>query len=408
MKLWMGYGAGILLGIFLGLWLPAGETAVYDVIAFFAELSLNIGQYMIVPLLFFLVPVSVFSLRQDRKLLRVVGKTMLLLVISSVAAVVLAVLIVLALSPQRVPIIMAEAAVTAVPDWQQILLRIFPENAAAAIEGSYLLPALVLSLFLGFGFTASHSFSEPVLDFFDSAARLMYTLNAWIVSFMSVLLVPLTAAFIMQMRVMDELHLFSELLFVIGFTVMILVLVLIPVLVYLLAQQRNPVHFLSAILPALLTAGISGNHMFALATLMRTGRNNQGISRKAESLVFSFTTIFLRAGTALVSMIAFIVILRSYSSLEISIAQVLAVGISAVGFSFILGAVPGADILVMLSILAGIHGRGINEGYLILLPVIPVLYRAGTILDVAFAAAIAQISAVSEHLCKFVPQHDFV
>ncbi|THB67050.1 MAG: hypothetical protein D6B26_02035 [Spirochaetaceae bacterium] len=218
----------------------------------------------------------------------------------------------------------------------------------------------------------------------------------------------LTAYSILLIRDIREPGLFLELLFVVVFSAGLVLFVVIPFAVYILGRRKNPAVFLFSIMPPVLAALVSGNHMFSLATLMRTGRQNQGVSRKAESVVFSLTTLLCRAGTAMVVMIAFIVVLRSYSSLEISIAQVLLVALSAIFISFVIGGIPGGDMLLFLGLLSGLHSRGIPEGYLILLPLIPLLLRIGAALDVAVAAGIAQVVGYQEHLCKNVAPHDFL
>lgn len=236
----------------------------------------------------------------------------------------------------------------------------------------------------------------------------MYTLTGWIVSITGVLLIALTTRLVLQLRSISEIGLFSEVLFAVFFSAGLVLLIGIPLAVFLLAKGHSPVQFLFAILPPVLAAGISGSHVFSLTTLMRTGRNNQGVSRKAESVVFGMTTLLCRAGTAMVSMIVFIVVLRSYSSLEISLLRIAAVGGSTLLLSFLLGNIPGGNLLIFLALLSSLHGRGIPDSYLILLPLVPVLSRIGVALDIAVAAAIAQIVGIQEHACKSVAPHDFI
>lgn len=407
MKLWMRYSAGIVLGIVVGSVLPIGDGTI---IGFLSQLGLNVGRYTILPLLFFLIPVSVFTLLEEKRLASVGLKTLLYIGVAAVAGVMLGGLLVIVLSPQRIPIIMADAAAPHIPVFQELVLQVFPANAMVVLwgEGAYLLPPVVLALLLGFGFAKSHSFSEPVLDMFDSAARLMYTINSWIVAITGILLIPITAEMVLFIRGIDEFGLFSEVLFASLFGAGLVLFIGVPLAVYVLGKRGNPVTFLFSILPPAAAAAVSGNHVFALTTLMRTGRNNQGISRKAESVVYTLSTLFCRAGTAMIAMIAFVVVMRSYSSLEISLFQVVLVGVSTMLISVMLGAMPGGDILVLMALLSTLHGRGIPEGYLILLPLVPLLIRVGAAVDVTVAAAIAQIVGVRSGMCKTVSPHHFI
>ncbi len=410
MKLWIRYMLGIGIGIVFGFLVTNDSSNTVELVSFISEISLNIGRYTIIPLLFFLIPVSIFSLLEEKKLFRVGTKTVFFTVVAGALGVAVGGLMVVVLDPQRIPIIMAEATAPEIPGFQEILLHIFPANAAHVfwMEGAYLLPVAVFASLLGFGFARSHSFSEPVLDFFDSAARLIYTLTSWIVSVTGILLIAITTMFVIQLRSIEELGLFAEVVFAVLFGAGLILFIGIPLAVFLLSKRHNPATFLMAALPPVAAAAASGSHVFSLTTLMRTGRNNQGVSRKAESVIFGITTLFCRAGTAMVAMITFIVVLRSYSSLEISLLQIMGVGVSTFGLSFVLGNIPNGNILVFLALLSGLHGRGIPDGYLILLPLIPILSRVGAALDIAIAAAIAQIVGVQERVCKTVPAREFV
>ncbi len=55
----------------------------------------------------------------------------------------------------------------------------------------------------------------------------------------------------------------------------------------------------------------------------RLSRENLGVPRKVGAVTLPLFAMFGRAGTALTSTIAFFIILKSYSSLEISLEQVL-------------------------------------------------------------------------------------
>lgn len=130
MKLWIRYGVGIGLGLVLGMFMSPDSVNGTGGIVFLAELALNIGRYTVIPLLFFLIPVSIFTLLEERKLLRVAGKTAGYIGAAAAAGVAIGGLMVIVLSPQRIPIIMAETAAPEIPGLTDILLQVFPANAA--------------------------------------------------------------------------------------------------------------------------------------------------------------------------------------------------------------------------------------------------------------------------------------
>jgi aerobic C4-dicarboxylate transport protein len=138
------------------------------------------------------------------------------------------------------------------------------------------------------------------------------------------------------------------------------------------------------------------------------GKENLGVPRSVGSAVFPVAAVFAKGGTALVTAASFILILRSFTALEITFGQVLWVMVATFGISFILGSVPGSGVLVALSLLSSSYGRGMEEVYLILLPIVPILISIGVFLDVVTSAFIGYVVAYSENMRKRIDHLDFV
>ena len=75
----------------------------------------------------------------------------------------------------------------------------------------------------------------------------------------------------------------------------------------------------------------------------------------------------------MVTSVCFIVILRSYSMLEIQMAQVIWVGFWAFLLSFLLGEHPAGGAFLLLTILCIKYGGGYEAGYLLLRGAAPIL-----------------------------------
>jgi len=88
----------------------------------------------------------------------------------------------------------------------------------------------------------------------------------------------------------------------------------------------------------------------------------------------------------MVAAAAFIVIIKSYSSLGITGADVFSIGIRAFGISFLLARHPGDGAYTALAVLCLGYGRGFEAGYLILKPLAFYLIAAGTFVDVMIAS----------------------
>jgi Na+/H+-dicarboxylate symporter len=76
--------------------------------------------------------------------------------------------------------------------------------------------------------------------------------------------------------------------------------------------------------------------------------------------------------------------------------------------SLTLGTVPGLGSYVALSTLCALYGRGLQEGYLILRPIAPLLISFGVLLDVLTSAFISLLVAKHEQIGNDVDVYDFV
>jgi Na+/H+-dicarboxylate symporter len=142
--------------------------------------------------------------------------------------------------------------------------------------------------------------------------------------------------------------------------------------------------------------------------LVKHGKENLGIPRRVGSAVYPLFAIFGRTGTALVASATFLLVLKSYSSLEITFFQVLWTLLFSLLISLTLGTVPGLGSYVALSTLCAFYGRGLQEGYLILRPVAPLLISFGVLLDVLTSAFVSLLVAKHENIAQEVDAYDFV
>ena len=205
-----------------------------------------------------------------------------------------------------------------------------------------------------------------------------------------------------------DLALFKQILIILGLDCALVVFAIFPALLYFLGGQQNPYKWLYAVLAPALTAFFSGDNYLSLVMLAKHGKENLGVPRRVGSAVYSLFAVFGRAGTAMVAGAAFLLILKSYSSLEISFLQVLWTLAFSLFVSLTLGTVPGLGAYVALSILCGIYGRGIQEGYLILRPIAPLLVSSGVLLDVLSSAFVSLLVAKHEQVAEDVEIHDYV
>jgi len=85
----------------------------------------------------------------------------------------------------------------------------------------------------------------------------------------------------------------------------------------------------------------SGNINFTLPVLIRHAKENHGVRRRSSAVTLAVFANFSRAGSAMVAAMALIVIIKSYSSLGVTTADLFFIFVQALGISFLLARHPG-------------------------------------------------------------------
>lgn len=410
MKVWMRLLAGIAIGVVLALYLPqnGGDTA--ELFSRISSLVISIGRYSLFPLLFFGVLMGTTELIADQKILSVYGKAIGLIAATSFVSALIGAAGVMVLAPGRIPPIFQEAPAVDGVNAYDLATRVFPRNFFEALlaEGSFLLPVVLAALVLGVALSYEKSYAETLSATLEGLNRVFYRINAFIVDVLAVGVIAVTAYLVFQVREINDVQIFTQLFLILGISVVTVVFLIYPLLLYLLVGRENPYVWVFGMLSPALTGIVSGDVYFATPSLVRMGRENLGMRRSVGSAVVSLAAVFGRAGTTLVTTASFVVILQSYTALEITFGQVVWVMLSSFGIGFLLGGAPATGVLVGLSMLAGAFGRGMEEVFLILLPALPILTSLGVFMDIMTAGFVMQIVGSSERLRRRLQLLDFV
>ena len=410
MKLWMRILIGSVVGVVLGLYLPLAGGDSLGVIGRITEIVISIGRYALFPLVFFGVTIGIFELRSDRITGQVYGKAALTILATSLAMVVIGTLVVLLLAPRRIPPIFQEALIPSLPAIPELVLVVFPKNlfATFAQSGSYLLPITAAALLIGLVLYVEGANAVPATDVVDSSARIFYRLNSWMVEALAVGMIAVAAYYVMRLRSVSDLQLFVPLVLVVSAIAGFFVLIVFPLIAFFLSDRYSPFAWLYALVNPAIIGFFAGDSYFALGALIRVSKENYGVSRAVAAPTLTLSTIFAKSGSALVVAASFLTVLRSYTALEITVPQVLLVMLLSFSVSFLLGAVPGATVLVGLSVLAQVFGQGIDEIYLILLPALPILTGIAVLTDTVTAAFVTFIVAQWARKRRIVDVLDFI
>ena len=408
MKIWIKLLIGIVLGVFIGFLVNTGE-GMENLLNYLSRLFIQIGRYVIFPMVFFSLIMGTYELKHEKKLLRVYGRILFYLLGSTVILIIIGILSVVIFSPERIPIITEKEKQLQIYGIKEVFLHIFPSNLFRFFvePGNFMLPLVFLAFFLGVNMDFDKQLSRPALQFFDSMSRAFYHANSLVVELFGIAAIGIIAYRVVYFRNVN-MEIFKQLLIILLFDTLFVILAVYPALLHLLGDRVNPYRWLYASLASLVTALITGDEYLSVGMLAKHGKESMGVKRSAGTAVYPVFALFGRAGTAMVTSVSFILILRSYSSLELNFMQYLWVGLFSLLTSFFLFSVPGMGAFVSLAFLSSYYGKGLEDGYLILKPVIPLLVSAGVMVDVLTSSLVSFLIGKSEGLSESGDIENFI
>jgi Na+/H+-dicarboxylate symporter len=388
MKVWIKLLVGSSLGLILGFLLPHENATVVAALSWAEILAIRLGRYALAPLLFFSLAVAIYELRQDNRMWALVFRVAAIIVGAALFLVVFGLIAVIAFPPARIPILIEGQKEAISLDVLSGIHDLFPSNALSALasDGSFLLPLCVLAFFLGAGLSSDKSYSKNVTALLDSMSRISYYVSSFFSEILGAIIIVLAAYWAVRFKGALKAEVFRDLMGLLAAASVLLVAGVVPLFLFLLGPKTNPWKELYAALAPALAAFYSGDTNFTLPVLMKHAKESHGVRRRANVVALTLFGSFGRAGSAMVAAVSLIVIIKSYSSLGVSLSDLFSIAVSAIAVSLLLAKHPGDGAYAALAVLCGSYGRGFEAGYLILKPIAFYLIAVGTFLDVVIAS----------------------
>lgn len=387
MKLWIKYLIAIALGIGAAFILPADSPAVSSLIASFSEFSVRFGRYTLLPLLFFGVSSAVFRLRSTKNLQKTGVWTLMTILGTTLILALLGLFSILLVKLPRIPITGEKMSSLPSIDIKSLVMQLFPYSGFEALQqGAFLLPCFIFAGFAGAGCTTDQNASKPVISFFESAAKLCYSIMSFFIEWLCVGMIAVSAWWMISARQVFASGTYTPLFIMLSVDFVLVIGLIYPLIVHFLCNDQHPYHVVYACITPVITAFFSGDSNLSLPVNLRHARESLGVHQPSSDVTVPLFSIFARGGSALVTTICFVMILRSYSSLGFAFFDILWIFGASVAISLVLSSLPSGGTFVALTILCTMYSRGFEAGYLLLRPATPVFC--------SFAAAFDAVSAI--------------
>ncbi len=387
MRLWVKYLIGIIVGIVAAFLIPADGLQTQSNLNFIVDLVIRFARYSIVPLVFFSAIISTYKLNEEKQLLKTSAWTIGTIVVTSLILVVIGILSAVLIYLPRIPITIEKVSETPQLSIKEILQSIFPYNGVQTLlDATYILPALVFAGLAGYGAFCEKKYSSTTIAVVDSVSRVCFRVMSFITELLSVGMIAIMFKWTVDFIRLAKLSVYNPLFLLFTADFLIVTLVIYPVLVRIICHDRHPFRILYGGICSVIMAFLSGDTNATLALNIRLGKENLGIRRRTNAYVQPMFSIFARGGAALVESISFILILRSYSSLNITFQSVLWIAAMSFLLSFVLGNIPQGGPFFAITVMFTLYGGGFDAGYLLLKDAAPLIC--------SFAAAIDAVTAL--------------
>jgi Na+/H+-dicarboxylate symporter len=250
-------------------------------------------------------------------------------------------------------------------------------------DGIFILPLCIFAFFMAIGLTCNRSYAKPVLSFFDSLSRIFFHIAVFFSEILGFVIIVLAAYSAWQYRLALTRGIFSSFIWLLLGITLSLSFVVLPLFLCLFRQRKKltPWTKVYGSLGPAIAAFFSGDINFTLPLIFLHGKENLGINRQVNTVSPLLYTIIGRSGSAMIAAVSFIVILQSYSSLEITFDQIMQIWVRALFLSLMLGRNSGDGAVAALAALCFWTQEGFETGYLILKPISFFLIACATLID---------------------------
>lgn len=337
----------IILGIIFG------ESI--SVIAPLGDLFLRLIKFIIVPLILSTLIVGVASTGDPRELGRIGGKTIGYYLITTGIAIVIGLAAAFIISPGKGLDIAVdpteEVDVNETEGVIQTILNIIPENPFEAFAEGNVLQVIFFAIFVGLAITIVGKKADPVLNFFDGFAEVMYQITGVVMMVAPLGVLGLIAPIVGEYGPSVLLPLLKV------FLAVAIACILHATVVYAMSVKTfanmSPIKFFKGIAPAAVVAFSTASSAGTLPVTIKNTQENLGVSRKISSFVLPLGATINMDGTAIYQGVAVVFIAQFYG-MDLTLIQLGTVVLTTVLASIGTAGVPGAGMIMLAMVLGSV------------------------------------------------------
>ena len=348
--LWKRILLALVLGVIVGMiWGPGAST-----ISWLGDLFVRLIRMVVVPLVFVTLVSGVVALGDPAKLGSLGAKTLAVYMLTTLAAIVIGLVLAAALQP-GVGVDLSAAAPTAVQETiplSERLLSIVPSNPIAALAEGNILAIIFFALLVGVSVLMIGEKGKPVADLMESSSEMMLRITHWVMEVAPFGVFALIAAVAGTQGVAALLDVLTLALAVV-LACLIHVIVVHGIGIIKLTLGLSPVTFFKGARDAMLVAFSTSSSSATLPVSMSVAEDNLGIKPVVASTVLPLGATINMDGTALYVGIVSVFAAQAFG-IDLSLTDYAIVAGSTTLVSIGTAAVPGASLFLMAAVMGAI------------------------------------------------------
>ena len=309
---------------------------------------------VVVPLVFVTLVSGVVAMGDPAKLGSLGAKTLAIYMVTTLAAIVIGLILAVALQP-GVGVDLSAAAPTAVQEaipLSERLLSIVPSNPIAALAEGNILAIIFFALLVGVSLLTIGEKGKPVAELMDSSSEMMLRITHWVMEVAPFGVFALIAAVAGTQGVAALLDVLTLALAVV-LACVIHVVVVHGVGIIKLSLGLSPLNFFKGARDAMLVAFSTSSSSATLPVSMSVAEDNLGIKPVVASTVLPLGATINMDGTALYVGIVSVFAAQAFG-IDLSLTDYAIIAGSTTLVSIGTAAVPGASLFLMAAVMGAI------------------------------------------------------
>ncbi len=401
--------AGLLLGIFAGVWLHTNQNPVImNALTFIGQLFIRLIQMVVIPLVISAIVIGITSIGDSKQLGKLGTKMICYYAIITTVAVALGAGLALLLKPgaEAVAYINSDVAtgiqaqVAATIEAQKgnllnIILGFVPKNPLEAVASGEMVPIIVFAVFFSVALARVGEINRPFVSFFESIFAATMKITDWIMCFAAPGVFALTAVAVSAFGP-DIFIAISKYLGVLALGFGIQLFVVYPI--FLRIFSKVPVWMLYAAIAEAMMVAFGTASSSATLPLTIACCEKRGISHKITSFVIPLGATLNMDGTALLQVVAVIFLAQAYG-IALSPLLIVQVALLAIIASSTSAGIPGAGLITIALVLngLGLSPEQLVAGFAFLFTIERITDMMRTLVNVTSDAVVAAAIADNEN-----------